>query len=268
MKVVFLIIKHLLKWCSAPKSPILVHFHGGMWMYGDKKHEGVALMQFMAARGWTCVNANYRLAPRTPFPAQVVDVKRVLAWVRENAESIGGDPSFIAVTGGSAGGHLAALAALTPGEPEFQPGFEDSDTSVQAAAPHYGIYDVAAESGTEHAVRRRDRFLAPYLVKKDPVADRAAYDLVSPVHHADEDAPPFFVVHGTDDTGVEVEEARYFVERLRSVSHEPVVYAEIPGAQHAFDRLSSLRSAGVLRGVHRFLTWAHSRHAAVGAPTG
>ena len=65
--------------------------------------------------------------------------------------SYGGDPDFIAITGGSAGGHLAALAALTPNDPEYQPGFEDADTTVQAAVPHYGVYDFAGASGTRKA---------------------------------------------------------------------------------------------------------------------
>ena len=92
-------------------------------------------MQHLAAKGWVCVAINYRLAPRDPFPAQIVDVKKAIAWIRENIAAYGGDPDYIAITGGSAGGHLTALAALTPNDPEWQPGFEDVDTSVQAGDP-------------------------------------------------------------------------------------------------------------------------------------
>ena len=93
------------------------------------------LMYHLAAKGWVCVAINYRLAPRDAFPAQIIDVKKGIAWIRENIASYGGDPDYIAITGGSAGGHLCALAALTPNDPEWQPGFEDVDTSVQVAVP-------------------------------------------------------------------------------------------------------------------------------------
>ena len=64
-------------------------------------------------------------------------------------------------------------------------------------------------------------------------------------------------MHGDNDTLVPVVEARAFVDRLRVVTTNPVVYAEIPGAQHAFDLFPSIRSSGVLRGVARFLEWCH-----------
>lgn len=247
---------------AAPWSPapILLHVHGGMWMGSDKRYEALPLLHRMAARGWVCVSVNYRLCPKDPFPAQIVDVKRAIAWIRENAGAYGAGPSFLAVTGGSAGGHLAALAALTANAPEFQPGFESADTSVQAAVPQYGIYDVAAESGTDRAIKRRDKFLAPMVLRKDPRTDPDAFAAASPLHHAHADAPPFFVLHGTADTGVEVDESRYFVERLRGASRSTVAYAEVPGAQHAYDHLNSIRARRVVRGVDRFLGWARAQH--------
>ncbi len=59
-----------------------------------------------------------------------------------NIGDYGGDPDFIALTGGSAGGHLCALTALTANQPVLQPGFESADTEVQAAVPYYGVYDL------------------------------------------------------------------------------------------------------------------------------
>lgn len=243
-------------------APVLLQVHSGMWMTGDKKYDAVPLMLHMAARGWVCISINYRLAPTHLFPAQIIDVKRAIAWVKEHVAEFGGDPSFLAISGGSAGGHLAALAALTPGDAEYQPGFEGADTTVQAAVPHYGIYDFAAVSGTAHAVSRRDRFLARYILKKDPVADRDDFERASPALRVNAEAPAFFVIHGAHDTGVEVTEARYFVERLRAVSRQPVVYAELPGAQHSFDILPSIRSAHVVRAVERFLRWSLAQHRA------
>ena len=87
------------------------------------------------------------------MPAQIIDVKQAIAWIRENIAAYGGDPDYIAITGGSAGGHLSALAALTPNDPAWQPGFEDADTSVQVAVPHYGVYDMAGATGLRSARR-------------------------------------------------------------------------------------------------------------------
>ncbi len=238
-------------------APILVQVHGGAWSVGSKEEQGVPLMHHMAARGWVCFSVNYRLSPRDPFPAQIVDVKRALAWVKEHAREYGGDPRFVAVTGGSAGGHLAALAALTPGDPAYQPGFEDADTSVQAAVPFYGVYDLAGSIGTPRSVQLRDRFLARRLLFADPDRDRERFEQASPLARVNAGAPPMLVIHGARDSLVEVEQARHFVRALRGVSRRPVAYAELPGTQHAFDIFPSIRSAAVTRGVERFLRWTY-----------
>ncbi|WP_182345857.1 alpha/beta hydrolase [Tomitella gaofuii] len=247
---------------GAGPAPVLLHVHGGMWMGSDKRYEALPLLHRMAARGWVCVSINYRLCPKDPFPAQILDVKSAIAWVRAHAAEYGADPSFIAITGGSAGAHLASLAALTPDDPRLQPHLADgADTSVQAAVPQYGIYDFTAQSGTAHATKRRDRFLAPMILKKDPVDDAADFALASPLLHADAVAPPFFVLHGTDDTGVEIDESRHFVRHLRAVSDSVVAFAELPGAQHAYDHLHSIRTRASVRGIERFLEWAAATRA-------
>ena len=238
-------------------APVLVQVHGGAWSVGSKDEQGVPLMHHMAARGWVCFSVNYRLSPRDPFPAQIIDVKRALAWVKEHAREYGGDPRFVAITGGSAGGHLAALAALTPGDPAYQPGFEDADTSVQAAVPFYGVYDLAGSIGTPRSVQLRDRFLARRLLFADPSKDLERFRQASPLARVHAGAPPMLVIHGARDSLVEVEQARHLVRALREVSRQPVAYAELPGTQHAFDIFPSIRSAAVTRGVERFLRWTY-----------
>ncbi|GFG95383.1 hypothetical protein MTIM_12620 [Mycobacterium timonense] len=99
---------------------------------GNKRGQAHPLMSHLAELGWICVAINYRHSPRNTWPDHIVDVKRALAWVKQHIAEYG-DPDFIAITGGSAGGHLSSLAALTPNDPQFQPGFEDVDTRVQAA---------------------------------------------------------------------------------------------------------------------------------------
>ncbi len=123
------------------RAPVLIQVPGGAWAVNGKRGQAYTLMSRMVQLGWICVSIDYSRSPRCTFPAHLVDVKRAIAWVRENIADYGGDPDFIAITGGSAGAHLASLAALTPNDPAFQPGFEDADTTLQAVAPYYGVYD-------------------------------------------------------------------------------------------------------------------------------
>ena len=236
-------------------SPVLLQVHGGAWMIGTKDQQGIPLMHHMAAKGWVCVAINYRLAPRDPFPAQVIDVKQAIAWIHEHIAAYGGDPDYIAITGGSAGGHLATLAAVTAGDPDLQPGFEDADTSVQAAIPHYGVYDFAGSTGHRQAILLRDRFLAPRILQTRWDENPDLFEAASPILRITPDAPDFFVLHGAHDSLVPVEQARAFVAKLREVSKRTVVYAELPGAQHAFDVFPSIRSAHVVRAIDRYLHW-------------
>lgn len=236
-------------------APVLLQVHGGAWTIGTKDQQGIPLMQHLAAKGWVCVAINYRLSPRDAFPAHIIDVKQAIAWIRSHIAGYGGDPSYLAVTGGSAGGHLAALAALTAGDPAYQPGFEDADTSVQVAVPHYGYYDFAASTGSRTSELVRDRFLGPKVVQRRYRDDPEVFEKGSPLLRVHEDAPAFFVIHGSHDTLVPIAQAHEFVRRLRQTSRQAVVYAELPGTQHAFDVFPSIRSAHVVRAVDRFLHW-------------
>ncbi len=249
-------------------APVLIQIHGGAWTFGDKSQQGLLLMNRMAQRGWVCVAINYRLAPKHPFPAQIVDVKKAIAWIRDNIAGYGGDPSYLVITGGSAGGHLASLAALTPGLADYQPGFEDADTRVSACVPFYGVYDLAGITGDRAAAMMRDGFLGPVVFKKRPATHMAEFEQASPIAHVTEDSPDFFVLHGENDTLVSVRQARAFVAKLREVSRNMVTYVELPGTQHAFEVFSSIRSQHTIRAVERWLEWhrATRRTEVVGAP--
>ena len=238
------------------KAPVLVQVPGGAWVIGWRRPQAYPLMSEMAARGWVCVSLNYRVSPRNTWPDHIVDVKQALAWVKENIAAYGGDPNFVAITGGSAGGHLCALAALTPNDPKFQPGFENADTSVAAAVPIYGRYDWFSTKG-----EGRLEFvllLEKLVVKRQFATHRNVYLDASPIRQLRADAPPFFVLHGTDDSLIPVGEAREFVEELRAVSKSPVAYAELPYAQHAFDIFSSPRAHQSSEAVARFLSWVYA----------
>jgi acetyl esterase/lipase len=248
-----------------------VQIHGGGWVIGFKERQGMPLMRHLAANGWVVFNVDYRLSPAATWPDHLVDCKAAVAWVREHAADYGIDPSFVAVTGGSAGGHLTAMMALTPGDERYQPGFTDADTSVQAAVPFYGVYDWTNRSG-QFGPDMREKILEPLVVKAfmdeapEVFADASPITLVERAIDAGEvlDAPPMLVIHGARDTLTPVADARTFTTLAGEVSANEVVYLELPGAQHAFDSFRSRRTDQVVRGAHRFLDAVWRRHCITG----
>ncbi len=245
-------------------APVMVYVHGGAWVIGDKREQGKPMMFELVARGWVCVAINYRLSPKATWPDHIVDVKRALAWVKEHIAEYGGDPSFVAVSGGSAGGHLCALSALSAGDTEWQPGFEDADTSVQACVPFYGVMDMTSSPEVTRYGGGLVQMLEKSVLKVKESEQPDVFRGASPTFRVRCDAPPFFVLQGGNDTLVPVETARAFVERLRAVSTQPVAYAELPLAQHAFDVLASLRCLATTSAVADFLDGARAAGAATG----
>jgi acetyl esterase/lipase len=232
-------------------APVLVH--GGAWTTGRKEIGGVPLLEHLAARGWVGVAATHRRSPRATFPDHLIDVKRALAWVQRDGPSFGADPRFVVLAGQSSGAHLAALAAFSPGDPRYQPGFEAVDTSVAGCLACYGNYDFCDRFGIRGRWADMSGFLRRYVMKVHRRDDPARWDDASPVARVVADALAFLVIHGTHDSLLWVEEARKFVDVLRSTSHGSVTYAEIPGAQHSFDVLPTLRSLLVVHGEMRWL---------------
>jgi acetyl esterase/lipase len=237
--------------------PAIVQVHGGAWVSGSRKEQGIPLLNHLAANGWVGFNVNYRLSPYATWPDHAVDVKRAIAWVREHADEYEVDPSTIAVTGGSAGGHVCAFVALTADDQSLQPGFEDADTSVAAAIPFYGVYDLLDED-TIHVPLLRwvlERYVFKAFRDDHPEVFRDG----SPTYRVHPGAPPFLVIHGDADSLVPVEDARTFVERLREATDSPVLYAEMHGGQHAFDLIPSLRTVPVIEAIERFLHVVRTR---------
>ena len=243
------------------KRPAILQIHGGGWVIGDKREQGLPLLRHLASQGWVGFNANYRLSPAATWPDHVVDVKRAVAWIREHADEYGIDPDFIAITGGSAGGHLCTMAALTSDDPSLQPGFEEADTSFQVAVPFYGVYDFTNRKGYM-APNIVEKFFAPWIVKADPVDEPEKFAAASPLDQVNTEAPPFLVIHGDKDTLAPVEGARDFVEELRAVSKAPVLYLELKGAQHAFEIFPSIRANQVVRAAEQFLNAVFEQHLA------
>lgn len=232
--------------------PALLYLHGGAWTVGDKWEQGLPMMHHLARNGWVCFTANYRLSPGATFPDHLVDAKAALAWVREHADEYGADPAFVAIAGGSAGGHLAALMGLTEGNAAYQPGFESADTSVQAVVAIYGIYDVTNRLG-EQSPQFVPMLMQPIVIKAFLSEEPDRFREASPIDRVHARVPPFQVVQGDRDTLAPVLDTRAFVERLRDESESRVVYMEFPSAQHVFDMIYSYRSARMIEGVTAFL---------------
>jgi acetyl esterase/lipase len=244
------------------RAPIVLQVHGGGWVSGNKRQQGQPLLSHFTRRGWIGVAINYRLGPKHRLPACVHDVKRAIAWIRANADDWGGDADRILVTGGSAGGHLTALCALTADDATLQPGFEDADCTVAAAAPLYGVFDLI-DRNQRRGRTRMTPFLERMVMETKLADDPGAWDALSPIGRVRTDAPPMLVISCAYDTLVPIEEARDFGAAITAAS--PVArFVELPHAHHAFDVINGPRAQSVVAAVER---WADmvTAHGAVDA---
>jgi acetyl esterase/lipase len=186
------------------------------------------------------LDIRYPLSPEATFPEHLIGVKRAIAWAREEGGTFGIDARRIAVSGGSSGAHLAALAALTAHNRDLQAGFEEADVEVAACLAFYGIYDLLVRNPTRYDWP----FVARQVMKKSASDDPHLYSLGSPIDQVHADAPPFLVIHGGFDSIVLPAESEHFVAALRGEGVD-ASYFEVPGAQHGFDAVASLRTRAV-----------------------
>ena len=239
-------------------APVLIFVPGGAWVHGSRTFQGSALMSHLAAAGWVCLAIDYRVSPRNRWPRHVMDVKAAIAWARANVDRYGGDRDFVTIAGCSAGGHLASLAALTPGDSCFEGELEaGSNTTVNAAVSIYGRYDWHDRSTPE-----RDGFvdfLENIVVQRSYQRHQDIYLNASPIARMTDGAPPFFVVHGSSDFFIPVAQARTFVDQLRATSRETVGYLELPGAQHGFDLIDGGCTGSACTSIGLFLNEMHRR---------
>jgi acetyl esterase/lipase len=218
--------------------PLVLFIHGGGWVGGHTRHSG-ALSDFpkvlaqLAAEGFVVASLEYRLAGEAPYPAQLQDARAAIRFLKSNAARYGIDPTRVGVWGGSAGGHLGALAALSCGVTSFDPApAAPGSECVQAAAVWYGIFDYGAVLARPGPAGPNT---APNALLRCVPAD-CAKDLVaaaSPITFIDSKDPPFLLIHGEADATVSVEQSRNVEAALRKsgVSVESIY---IPGADHSF----------------------------------
>ncbi len=226
---------------GGPK-PLVMYIHGGGWTGGTPRNSGAhanfpAALAKLASEGFVVASLEYRLADEARFPAQVQDARAALRFLKSNAATYGIDPSRTGVWGGSAGGHLASLAALSCGVTSLDPARGPKDAApapgsecVQAAVIWYGVFDFAAlaagrPGGTDGAGMR-------LLGCKGPCTPED-YAPASPVTYIDAKDPPHLLIHGTEDKVVPVAQSRLVEERFKAAG-VPVESIYIAGVDHSF----------------------------------
>jgi len=236
---------------AAKPYPILVAVHGGGWERGDRKsfrNWGAYLPQ----HGYGLFAIQYRLSkPGAPaYPQAVRDVVAAVRFVRANAAQLGADPERIALLGLSAGGHLAALAALAGDHSRFRSAEpqDNSSAAVRATVVAYGIFDATAQWNADQTTRPGnstiERFLGASLLD-----DRAVYFEASPLSYISRKSnkTAFLVIYGLEDEVVDPQaQSKNFVTALSQAGFFVRTVA-VPGAGHYW-MSDPLEEAGSLTG--------------------
>ena len=259
-----------------PSGMAVLYLHGSAWSVSDKDMGTRPLFRHLAAQGHVVMDVAYRLCPEVELRGMVGDVKRAIAWMKAHSGEYGVDPQRIVLAGGSAGAHLALLAAYTPHHPELVPeDVQGADLSVRAVVSYYAPVDLRATA--EHnrglaplAARRGDpsQRRRPQAAQLELVANAldnllggrpdevpAMYDLASPLSHVHPACPPTLLIQGEHDVLVPVAPARALYEKLMEAG-VPAVYLELPQTDHGFDLMLPRRSPPAqvaLYEVERFL---------------
>ncbi len=209
--------------------PAVVWVCGGAYMVVDRSVWLPELMRF-ARRGYVVASIEYRTSNEAQFPAQLIDVKSAIRYLRAHAEDYCIDPGRIFIMGESAGGTMACLSGTTAGKKEYEQGdFLEYDSSVQGVVDFYGIADLVENSchaGGNVPAWTMDAFLGMPASKQ---AEEA-----SAIRHIDDRTPPFMILHGTADPLIPPEQSQLLYDTLQryGISSE---YIEIPGATHGDD---------------------------------
>lgn len=236
----------------------VIYLHGSGWHYADKDFGTRYFFRHLCARGHTILDVAYTLAPEATLVPMVADVKRAIAWLKEHALTASVRADRIVLMGGSAGGHLALLAAYTPNRPETDADNSASDTSVRGVVSYYGPPDLlslyhrfvempnltgetARERGFMNYLEARFGFevvpvhnLIPNLLGGTPDQLPELYRLGSPITHVGHHCPPTLLLQGEHDfSGIAPDVRRLHEALLRAGCQS--VYFQLPNTEHGFD---------------------------------
>jgi len=181
--------------------PVVVFFHGGGWSGGDKRDADGPALAF-ARQGYAAASVNYRLAgQKARWPAQLLDCKSAVRWLRANSAAYGFDPKRFIAAGHSAGAHLAAMIGVTSGLQRFDAGDNlDVSSDVQAVVWCSGVSDMIAISSTPGY----DIWLSPTsgaaaMLGDPPLSVPQIAADASPVTYTSKKSVPFIIFHGDAD---------------------------------------------------------------------
>jgi acetyl esterase/lipase len=204
--------------------PLVVWIHGGGWMEGSKENPpGLGFLR----HGFALASINYRLSQDAIFPAQLIDCKAAIRWLRAHAAENGIDPNHIGVWGASAGGHLVALLGTTGDEKEFDVGENTNVSSgVQAVCDWCGPTDFTKDPEADTPDSPIVRLLGGPIAKNLEKAQSA-----NPIHYINKDDPPFLIMHGDKDPVVPLEQSQLLAEALKKAGVHVTLHV-LPGAGH------------------------------------
>jgi acetyl esterase/lipase len=219
--------------------PLIVWIHGGAWMEGNKENPpGLGFLK----HGFALASINYRLSQEAAFPAQLVDCKASIRWLRAHAAENGIDPDHIGVWGASAGGHLVALLGTTGDVKEFDQGDNLSVSSrVQAVCDWFGPTDLAqlAKYSKDYNPTAPDSAVAR-LIGGTPSQNAEKVERANPIHYLAKDDPPFLIMHGDKDPLVPLEQSQILADALKNAG-VPVKFYTIEGAGHGGPEFRALK---------------------------
>ncbi|MEE6272756.1 alpha/beta hydrolase [Georgenia sp. MJ206] len=245
-------------------APCVVWIHGGAWWEGDRRfppgnwpHDD-HWFRLLVASGLAVATIDYRLSGEARYPAQLADAQAAIRFLRHHAGALGIDPDRIGAAGESAGGHLAALVALT-GDTPVAPtdrSVVGPSSAVAAAVPMYAVTDLLAFGTDASDGTEEESWEGPSpedLLLGRPVAEMAdVARAASPVGHVHPAAPPMLLLHGAADTLVPPAHSERLAAALQHVG-APVHLELVPGGEHCFagaDPVPALRSAVAFLAEH------------------
>jgi acetyl esterase/lipase len=225
-------------------TPFVVWIHGGAWMMGDRRYlpetlSPDSLFEAFLAAELAVATIDYRFSLEAPFPAQLHDAKAAVRYLRAHADVLGIDGGRIGVAGESAGGHLAALVALTGHRADLEGdlGVLGPSSGVAAAVDWYGVSDLSTMPGVppppQVAAKLPEAMRVPAEEHLTRGLEGAALADASPLTHVTPEAPPFLLLHGTADRVVPFSQSERLHAALRAVD-VPVRLVPVEGADHIF----------------------------------
>lgn len=191
--------------------PAIIFVHGGGWVGGSRENWSELIAPF-AQQGYVGVANDYDLSPAVHFPTALLQCKESVRWLRAHASEFHVDPKRIAIAGGSAGGELAALVALTGEDTRYQGtgAFQTFSSSVKAAVLYSSDLDLTKFSETDSSIHA---YLGGSCAEKRELCLQASpqFNLTSPL-------PPIFIGHGNADEDVPFSQFTSFVEAYKKAS--------------------------------------------------